>query len=788
MKRFVLRAASLWFPLLFVSLTLLLLQSCGSSKYLGEDEALLTKNSIEIIDPENVDDVDKLKYQLSSFFEQKPNTNFFLLFPRETYYYRNSAPSDTSWYNRWVRKNLAEEPAILDSTASLSSAQGMQLFLRNLKGFYNAKVEVEEKVKNKSGKVTYKVTAGKRYFVNSVEYIGYDQEVLDIMYSIKEESLLNSGAPIDVSLFDQERNRISSHLRDIGYANFKANRLKVYGDSSTHERRIDIILEIVPKPDSSNYVKYTVGSINVYNDYFQNDDLSKFENYPYKDINFYKQSNSFVVKPERLESMISMKPGEAFNETNRVKTFQKLNSLDVFKFSIIDPVIDSLDDTRLNLNILLTPQNSKWITDLGFETFYSTVTNGRQLIGASAFASLENRNLFGGAERNRLNFEIGGEFQFTDPVGLATSTLRIQDNLEYPRFVDVFGSVSLLNKIGLLNDNNYNDFKLGARTNLAFGFSAQKILGLYDIISFNSSVGYFYGVGRNQFSLRQLAFNLNSYDLTNEFIQRINNNPFIVNSLQNNLFTGILFRDFNYIYTSPKSIRGNRFKFLGNFEVSGMELNIINSLSNKLSGNTDPWRLFGIYDFSKYYRVELDGRYYHDFNEASSFAARLNFAIARPFSDSEQVPFIKQFYVGGPSGIRAWQIRELGPGSYDKPNLITETSTLFFQQGDLKMQFSLEYRFDILYWIESAFFLDGGNVWTLDNSDTRIGSQLTKTWIDEIALGYGWGIRLDLDYFLIRLDFGYKLRRPFTNALQSQWIPLRGQKIGNINIAINYPF
>lgn len=771
----------------------LFLQSCGTEKYLMPEESLVTKNLVEILDPENVIDPGELKLQLATFIEVNPNNNFLGVFPREGFYFRNSKRDEDGTWRNFIDKNIAQKPSFYNEDASARSAEAMQLFMRNLKGYYKAEVSFSNKIKDRNSKVKYIVNSGKRYHIDSVGYVGFDKEIINLIEEIQDESFVKKGDPVDVNFFEQEKNRLVTHLQNIGYANFKANRLKIYGDSSNLNNTIDVFFEVLPNPDGSTYKKYSVGEINVYGDYYQGQDLSNSTKVALDSIWYHRLSKDFVVKPKKLAKFISITPGEFFDESDRVKTFKKLNSLDVYKFSNIKPIVNPDNDSILDFDILLTPQNAKWISDFGLETFYSTISNvqsQQQLLGASAFVAFENRNMFGGAERNRINIEFGADFNLGTNLGLATSTIRIQDNLEIPTFIDVFKSGALIHKLGVLTDEEYFDFKREATSDITIGYSGQKITNFYDIISFNASIDYNYIKNSNhRFSLRQLALNLNSYRLSQAFKDQINNNQFILKSLDDNLLTGFLFRDFNYSYNSRKSLRGNSYAFIGNVEFSGWEIALANSLGNAISNRNDIWELFGQYKFSKYYRVELDGRFYHEFSKSKSFASRLNFAIARPFYDATQIPFIKQFYVGGPSDIRAWQIRELGPGSYEQPPTYGQSNALFFQQGDLKLLFSTEYRFDIFPWLESALFFDGGNVWSLDNSDERIGSQFSSKFLNDIALGYGWGIRFDLSYFIIRFDFGYKLRRPFTNDSKARWISITDQSlIGNINVAINYPF
>jgi len=140
---------------LLVCTLIILLSSCGINNKLKEDESLLNKNSFEFVDAENIYDKTNLEFYLATFQKQRPNGNFFLLFPREYYYVNNAAPEDTSWWNNFQRNTLGEAPAIYDSIQSEESAKDMQLYLRNLKGYYDATVEYKDSQKGKKTEVTY---------------------------------------------------------------------------------------------------------------------------------------------------------------------------------------------------------------------------------------------------------------------------------------------------------------------------------------------------------------------------------------------------------------------------------------------------------------------------------------------------------------------------------------------------------------------------------------------------------------------------------------------------------
>lgn len=189
--------------------------------------------------------------------------------------------------------------------------------------------------------------------------------------------------------------------------------------------------------------------------------------------------------------------------------------------------------------------------------------------------------------------------------------------------------------------------------------------------------------------------------------------------------------------------------------------------------------------FSNFWRAEADVRYTHELSSKRAFAARLAAGVAVPFSNASSAPYSRLFFVGGPNSIRAWLIRGLGPGSFYDKRL---ENTVPFQAGDMKIEFNSEFRFPVFWRFESALFLDAGNVWNL--KETERGTKISKFWYDEMAIGTGLGLRLDVTYALIRLDFGYKMRQPFSINNESKWIGITNPRWRNFNpnFALGLPF
>ncbi|MEM9545407.1 MAG: BamA/TamA family outer membrane protein [Bacteroidota bacterium] len=776
--------------------------SCGTKQYLGKNETFLKKNKVSITSQSKIEDKYRLTTNLKNHIEQKPNGNFFWLIPKEYIYYKNSAPGDSSWYNRFFLKYLSEKPAIYDSVKTIRSAEAMKNYLVNQKGYYNARVDYIEKTKFPKTEVEYIIDPKERYKINSIEYFGDDTEVIDAMKSIDNRSLIKPGDYIDAATFDLELTRLSVALQNKGYANFATNFFSIKGDSSLNNNSVDVFLELLPPLPDSFHQKFTVGDINVFTDFHRDQDTSRLEFSSLNDTYYYRQSSNFLVKPKTIDNAIFLRPGNVYERDARTKTRRKLSELGTYRFVTLNARLDEVHDSIINYDILLTPFQKKWVADFGWDFFISSTAQStagnNQVFGFSLNNQFKNRNFLGGAEQFTISPQLGLEFLFNsgDDISLIRqASFGLNAALEIPRQRNLLGARPLINSLGIINNKNFQKFKDNTTTTISAGFNYANLVDNFSRSSINASYTHnFRPNSTSRFVIRQLGLDYNDYELDSVFRTRIEDNQLLLRSFDDNLLTGLFFRDITYIYTKPVNANGNSFAFIANFEWSGVETWLTNKLYNAVSGETSDWKLNNNIEFAKYFRTEIDSRFYEFFSDRHSFAARAYAGLIVPFGSSTAAPFLKQFSVGGPNSMRGWDQRELGPGSYVDPNLVD--GQIFFQTGDIKLEVNLEYRFDIFYVFEGAFFLDAGNVWTLKENEERQGSQISSDFIDQIAVSAGYGIRFDFEYFNIRFDFGYKLRNPYpfieegvsTNRYWYNWDEIRRQKFGNFQVAVNYPF
>jgi outer membrane protein assembly factor BamA len=248
----------------------------------------------------------------------------------------------------------------------------------------------------------------------------------------------------------------------------------------------------------------------------------------------------------------------------------------------------------------------------------------------------------------------------------------------------------------------------------------------------------------------------------------------------------ILGGNYSFIFNNQKIQKSRDYWFIRlNAEASGNLLSVVSKLAG-VTSKEGSYNVFG-QPFAQYIRSDIDIRYYVIVNDVSSFVYRGFLGIGFPYGNSKAIPFEKQYFGGGANDIRAWQVRTLGPGSY-KSNV----TGFINQTADIKLEGNAEYRFKLFWILESALFLDAGNIWTIRNDASRPGSgfQLNKFYKD-IALGTGTGFRFDFKFVIGRVDFGMKLRDPSILS-GSKWIIMnRSYRLRDdftVVVGIGYPF
>lgn len=770
---------------LIILLCIVQFYACSPTKYLNDEQSLLSKNTIIVHSDEiNEDEKKKIIKDLGFLYKQRPNSKWFLFFPREYFYLKRSQPQDSSWFDKWVRNEIGEPPAIYENQVSSIAANDMQQYLRNKKGYYHATVEHEFLTLNQRTLVMYHVYPRERYRISSISYYSEDKEILKEIEKLNEGRLIQPNDPLDASVFDREKQRIASALQNRGYSSFIPNYIQIKGDSSVTNKTAEIFFDIKTPLPKLYHQKHVVGDINVFTDYSQGQRVENLSIDSTAQAKYYFIGAKPVVKTSFINKLLSLEKGNLYKKTDQQRTFKKLSGLSPYRFVTLQPYQDSLVDSILHYNILLTPFENRWIANYGLNLFYASVNSdrGRQLIGFGVSSSFTNRNFLRRAYQLSFNVEYSNEFEIRPAIVQSANNINVQSNLSLPKQYDLLGLANFLRSSKLISPQTYQRFKDETRTQFSLGYNIQNINDFYTIRSLNTSFGYDYQpVANKRILLRQIGISSNNYELDSLFEERIKDNQFIIRSFADNLLTGFLFKDLSYLRNSSLNKFGFRHTFIGNFELSGGEIFLVNRLLKK---DQEIKRFRNDIEFAQYLKFELDSRWLKELPRGQQFAARLNFGYAVPLINEQEIPYSRQFFVGGPNSMRAWQIRELGPGSHSE---VVQDNLPFFQQGDIKLELNAEYRFDMFWLLEGALFVDAGNVWTRKTDSNRLGSKFGSRFYEQMAIGMGWGLRFDFSYFIIRFDFGYKLRNPQIVG-EKIWVPLKGQKLGVVQVGVNYPF
>ncbi|MGE4585811.1 MAG: BamA/TamA family outer membrane protein, partial [Mangrovibacterium sp.] len=485
--------------------------------------------------------------------------------------------------------------------------------------------------------------------------------------------------------------------------------------------------------------------------------------------------------PRLIDNLNRIQDGPYYSLENVKKTYRSLNQINQFRMVNVnfEPAETTPGDTLglLDCRILLAPLSRQ-----GFSVDLEG-TNSSGNIGVAGNLNYQHRNLFRGAEILSLNLK--GAFERQQAM-VNESSLRFNTH-EY----GVEASLNLPKFLSPLNSRRFFNYQV-PQTGFTLGYNFQERPDYTRTIT-NFRFGY------NWKSKSYRTHLLNLIDLNYVNLSRFNSD--FLNSIKDlyikSSYTDHLILALNYSrvdHVQQIGSRGDYSYFKWSFESAGNFLYALAGLAGRsrtealdtITGELTRYhRLFGT-RFAQYLKADLEYRYGYRLDRFNSVVARLFAGIAVPYGNLDVLPFEKKYFTGGANGIRAWQVRTLGPGTYRAaedayPN----------QSADIKLEANLEYRFRLLGRMEGAFFLDAGNIWAINNKDNRLGARFrVNRFYREIALGTGTGLRFNFDYFIFRLDLGMKLRDPSLEEGKRFIIgnyPIDGDQF-NLSFAIGYPF
>jgi outer membrane protein insertion porin family len=782
--------------------------SCSNTRFLGEGETLLINKNIK--GNQKIPDS-----ELQNFYRQKPNRTLpFTNFSHYAYFYqvglrnydreeiqrkRNQVEQEYNQRieaeektrrkarlqrkknrritrkdkllnegNFWMRQG--EPLAVFDESLSQETVRQMNAYLHN-KGFFKNQVDFNTEVKNRKVTVNYLINEGAPYIIDSINYQTGDTAITKLLQQNWSTRKLVEGTIYDQANLSAERERIDDLLKNNGYYDFSRQYIEFVVDTATIGNRRVLIDLIINKPAKRGYHKvYQIDSVIFTTDVsFNQVRTGRRKTSHYNGITYKYFDDDYAEQV--LDKKLFIYPNTPYSKANTFETMRQLSFLDMFG----------------NININYDTTGGKFIANIFTSPLkkYTTsnevglnVTQG--FPGPFYNLSFKNRNPFRGMEI----LEINGRFGIEGVIGATgednayqSQEAALNASLIFPQFISPWNDF-LMKRLGTLNP----------RTRFLAGYNFTN-RPEYIRSNFRNLLAYTWQDRRNNF------FNVTPLEINLIYTTRISEpwqtrldelqaqgiplwrsfQPSFVSSM--NFFT-----IFNFGKYGTHTQRAAFLRLFG--ESGGTTQNIIPF--DFLPGNLETFRFF---------KISSDYRFHAPINTISRVAYRINGGIALPYGENRALPYEKYFFLGGSNSVRAWRPRRLGPGSYTPP-IDAQTGFLRYdleQPGEIMLEGSVEFRRNLIGFLNGAYFIDVGNVWTIREDVARPGANfaLDRFW-REIAVGSGLGLRFDFSFLIVRLDVGLKIYdpgRPDGQRFIGQMFPI-GTELRNavFNIGIGYPF
>jgi len=706
--------------------------SCSATRSLQADEYRLAGNRIEISNSKDFN-----PNLLTPYLKQKHRGWSPFL------YVYNWVNGKGKGWDKFVQK-IGVAPIVYDPEMVDESIDNITNHLEYL-GYYGSHVSSDINVKRKNVRVTYNVELGKQFPIKEIEInLPERGSFAGDFISDTAAMTIKPGSFLSESSLEKETERSSAAMRDMGYFTFNKNYYFFEADTLTVPD--SAILQLSIKEYTRNETPKDASPIRKF--YFDSVSI----NYP----------NTLKIRNKVLKGLNTITPGEIYSESVVRNTYSRLSALRVF--SGVNIGMTQSDTNKVNSTISLTQSKMQ-----GFKVNLETSINSSGLFGVSPQISYYHKNIFRGGEW--LNLSFTGNFQFKFKDNVRSNEFGVSGGLSFPKFFP-------------LPYRYFNEAVPRTDVNISYNFQNRPEY-TRNIIS--TSYGYVGNVkSRFFYQVYPIQMNIvNLFNLDQDFYNTLANDPFLRNAYQNHFDLGsggILY----YTTNSEAIPKSTYFYTRFQMDIAG---NLLSAFKPLMQKDADGSGMIWNTPFSQFVRAELTvGRtWIFGKNDGQSVATRLVAGAGYAYGNSSALPFEKHFYGGGSNSLRGWQARTVGPGlsAMDKSFVIPN------QTGDMRLEANIEYRFNIVWKLAGAVFVDAGNVWTLQGANTeenRLGRFRWDTFGDSIAANWGAGIRLDFGFLLLRLDMGMRVHDPARAEKwvgPDQWFKRDGYAL---HFGVGYPF
>ena len=752
----------------------LFLAGCSGTRHLSKGEKLYTGAEIRLESTETINNR-YVKATAHLALQPVPNKTYLWIRPK-LWLYAVAGEDPHTKIGKWLKKK-GEPPVLMSSVKPGITSAIIDARLFNI-GIFKSHTEFKIVESSHTGKLIYTSHVHKPYLVKELIYAISDEGISRIILDGKRKTLIKSREAYNLDNLKNERIRIDALLKNSGYFYFNPDYLLFKADSSNLNRDVTFKLTLKDSIPVNATTVFRIGNVYVNQNYSLDEDaLEGFKDtLTVKNNLFFGKVENMTIRPRLLSKSIYLRKQELFSRQNHIITLNRLMSMGNFKLVQINfSETIGLLPGLLDVNILLTPMPKHT-----FRAEIDLVSKSNNYSGPRMNLNVMNRNTFNGAEL--LSFNLAGSFE-AQLNGMAQNLFSYswnpQAELTFPRFLVPFG-IHETNSLYI------------PKTRLLLSYNYLKRVGYFDMNTFQFIYGFKWKTDiRSEYELNPIDISYTTIrNKSLEFIKLLNSNPFLEKSYEEQFIAG---GSYSYTY-NEQAIAGKKIQFFSRIrsEFAGNAFSLLKSISGEKISPNNPSLIAGS-AYSQFAKLSFDSRAYYNFISKNILALRFFAGIAKPFGNSSVLPYSKQFFSGGPNSLRAFQINSVGPGTYYQ-----NTNNLAFLQmgGDLKLELNAEYRFTIYRFMKGALFVDSGNVWLLKSNPANTGSPFTLSgFMDQMAVGTGFGLRADLSFFLLRFDLGMPLRKPWleenhrwvTNQINIGSSSWRKENLV-LNIAIGYPF
>jgi len=760
----------------FLLLTLLILVSCNVTKKVPDGGYLLDKVDINS-DIKGIGSSD-----LKPYLRQKPNSTIPIVGKWKLHMY-NIPDNDSTWLNRQLLK-YGEPPVLFNEQLAVISTDQIRMHLSN-KGYLNAEVDTTVIKGSKKAKVTFDVTGNEphriRNFNDTIHSV--DTTIYNILSNAGRLNIIKENDIFDLEVLEQGRENMTTLLRNRGYYNFSKDNFYFLADTAVGQYQVDVTLSLNNPTENTLHQQYNIGNVMVINGIGADilEDSTKrhlIDTVEFRGLTIVQEKDPFL-SPRAVYYNTFLRPGRLYSDRILERTYSSLNGMGPVNQTSINltPTVRN-DSSLIDSKISLFPGN------MHFMQFGVDGTNSAGDLGVGSNLTYEHRNIFNGGETFRVRLNAAYEFI------RATDSLDLLDNSYYEYGAEVFLSIPQLLFPWLLKQLRDQP---SASTEFSIGSNFQKrpeyfrqFFNLSNRFQWSAMqwklVNVFEPLGVTYVRMPWTSKRFKDLYLSEEV------NPILRYSYDEQL---VVRSSYNITYTNYNRIsRGDMpnipFRIKSGIEVAGWLPRIITGVGGGKQNDRGIEEFFGI-QYSEYVKGDFDISPIYRIDERRAIAAHLALGAAYPYGNSDILPFEKRYFGGGANSVRGWSTRTLGPGTFSQDS----TGHDFGRRvGEIKFDFSVEYRRKISRLIELAGFVDAGNIWTIKEYVEQPGGLFKLTeFYKELGVAYDVSLRFDLNFLLIRVDGGMKAHNP---ALEkgSRWTITKPdfKRDFAFHFAIGYPF